>query len=110
MTSRAPSPFSHVVDSQATTPPPTTSTRSGSSRMLVTSRDVHGLASRKPSTGGTVAVLPVATTTAWRASKVRVEPSGSVSSTVFSPARRALPLTTSIPAPLAHFTWLESSW
>ena len=56
VTSRAPSPFSHVDDSQATTPPPTTSTRSGSSRMLVTSREVQGLASRRPATGGTAAV------------------------------------------------------
>jgi hypothetical protein len=75
----------------------------------VTSRLVHGCASRKPGTGGTAAVLPVATTTAWFAVSVRVLPSGVVTSTVLGPASRPCPRTKSTPAFVSHSTWPVSS-
>src|SRR5664279_1233536 len=93
-----PSPCSHVTDSHATTPPPITTTRRGTSCRLVTSRDVHGSASRSPSIGGTDARVPVASTTACRAVSVRVSPAGSVTWTVLSPVSRSRPRTMSMPA------------
>ena len=59
--------------------------------MLVTSRDVHGSASRRPGMSGTVAVVPVASTTACRAIRVRTQPSVPMTSTDFSPASRPWP-------------------
>jgi hypothetical protein len=78
--------------------------------MLVTSREIQGSASRSPGVGGTVAVLPVATTTARRARIVRVAPSADATSTVRGPASRAWPRTTSMPLSAAHFTCEPSSW
>ena len=67
VSSSTPRPSSQHADSQATTPPPMTAIRRGISCMLVTSREVHGSASRSPGMSGTVAVVPVASTTACRA-------------------------------------------
>jgi hypothetical protein len=86
--SSTPSPSSQHADSQATTPPPTTAIRRGISWMLVTSRDVQGNASRSPGMSGTVAVVPVASTTACRAVSVLMNPSALVTSTDFTPANR----------------------
>ena len=105
-----PSPCSQLADSQATTPPPTTATRRGTSCRLVTSREVQGSAARSPGRSGTLAVVPVASTTACRAVMIRVAPSAPVTSTCFGPASRPCPRTTPIPVSLAHCTWYLSSW
>ena len=70
--------------STPTTPPPSTISRSGTSSEVVASRFVHACASARPGIGGTAASLPVAITTARRASSCR--PS---TSTRRSPAIRA---------------------
>ncbi|WP_280510883.1 FAD-dependent oxidoreductase, partial [Nocardia farcinica] len=46
------------------TPPPMIATRPGTSCRLVASREVHGSASRRPGVSGTLAFVPVASTTA----------------------------------------------
>ena len=56
--------------STPTTPPPRIASRSGISFAVVASRLVHGFASRRPSIGGISGALPVATTTARRATSV----------------------------------------
>ena len=86
--SSTPSPCSQVTDSQATTPPPTTTIRRGISCRLVTSREVHGRASASPGTGGIAAELPVSSTTACRAVSTRSVPSGPVTVTSRSPDSR----------------------
>jgi hypothetical protein len=71
---------------------------------VVASRFVHGSASRRPSIGGMSGAVPVATTTALRAT--------SVSSPTFtrrSPSSRPGPRTTVTPRLSSHGTWLESS-
>ena len=60
-----PSACHAVAISQPTTPPPTMSSRPGTSLALVASRGVHGSISRRPSIGGTAATEPVHTATAW---------------------------------------------
>ena len=57
--------------STPTTPPPSTISRSGTSFEVVASRFVQACASASPGIGGTAASLPVATTTARRASSCR---------------------------------------
>ena len=83
-----------------------TATRDGTSCRLVASREVHGSASRNPGVFGTVAVVPVASTTAWRARSLRV-PS---TVTARSPSMTPWPLITVMPAEVAQSTWDESSW
>ena len=58
---------------------------------FVTSRLVHGRASRRPGTGGTAAVVPVASTTAWRAVSICWCRPARSTSTVASPVSRAVP-------------------
>lgn len=110
VTCAAPNPRSQVADSHATTPPPRTTTRRGTSWTLVTSREVHGAASRSPSMGGRAAPDPVARTTACRAVSVRVVPSASSTATAFSPASRPCPRTRVIPVLSSHCTCELSSW
>ncbi len=88
VSSSTPSPFSQVAASHATTPPPQITIRFGMVWMLVTSREVQGLAASKPSMFGIAGDEPVSRTTAWRAVMVRVLPSGLVTSTVFGPSER----------------------
>ena len=109
VTSSAPSPRIACAISQPTTPPPSTISRRGAFSAFVTSRLVHGCASRRPGTGGIVAVVPVASTTAWFAVSVRVSPSGVVTSTVLGPASRPCPRTDATPAPSSHASWPASS-
>jgi hypothetical protein len=109
VTSSAPRPRIACAISQPTTPPPSTISRRGARSALVTSRLVQGWASRRPGIGGTVAVVPVASTTACSAVSVRVPPSGAVTSTAFGPASRPCPRTNSSPAPSSQDTWPASS-
>src|SRR5204863_142939 len=81
--------------STPTTPPPRISRRSGTVLVVVISRFVHGSASRSPSIGGISGSLPVATTTARRATSL-----SSPTATVRSPVIRPLPRTTSTPRSL----------
>ena len=105
----APSPRQAVAISQPTTPPPTISSRPGTSFALVASRGVHGSISRRPGIGGTAASEPVQTATACRAvSRVSV-PSAAVTTTVRSPSSRPAPRIRSMPAWCTHVTWPESS-
>ena len=104
-----PSARQAVAISQPTTPPPTTSSRPGTSLALVASRGVHGSISRSPSTGGTAASEPVQTATACRAVSRRSVPSESVTTTVFSPSSRPAPRTRVMPAPRTHSACPASS-
>ena len=78
-------------------PPPSTSSRRGTSLALVTARLSNGPASRRPGTGGITGMLPVASTIAWAARSRRVVPSTHSTSIVRSPASQPLPRTSSIP-------------
>jgi hypothetical protein len=109
VTSSAPSPRIACAISQPTTPPPSTISRRGAFSAFVTSRLVHGCASRRPGTGGIVAMEPVANTTAWFAVSVRVSPSGVVTSTVLGPASRPWPRTNATPAPSSQASCPASS-
>ena len=68
VTSRAPSRFQAWAISHPTTPPPRTSSRSGTAFALTMSRLSQARTSRRPSIGGTSAEEPVAITTALVAS------------------------------------------
>ena len=96
-----------VASSQPTTPPPSTTSRGGTSFALVPSRLVQGRASRRPGIGGTLAVVPVATTTACRAVS-RSGPSPPSTATALTPVSRPCPRITSTPAPCAQSTWPAS--
>ncbi len=69
-----PSPAYAWAISHATTPPPRTTSRSGTCSALVASMLVQGRASRRPSIGGTAAEVPVASTTACRATSTTGSP------------------------------------
>ena len=84
--------------SQPTGPPPSTTSRPGTSVAPVAPRLSQGLASARPGTGGMDGALPTASTTARRAVRVRRPPSASSTATVRSPASLPLPLTSSIPS------------
>ncbi len=68
---------------------------------VVTSRLSQAATSCRPSTGGSAARVPVATTTAFAARSRRVEPSARVTSTCRSPVSRPFPRTSS--------TWMLST-
>src|SRR5207244_2435923 len=74
----------------------------------VASRLVHGFASRRPGTGGTMGTVPVARVTAWRAESSIVPPPGWSTTTHRSPASLPLPRTRSIPCLSSHRTWPSS--
>ncbi len=93
-----------VAISAPTTPAPMITSRPGISFADAASRLVHGRASRSPAMSGTSALLPVATTTAWRAVSVVVVPATPVTSTVRSPLIRPWPRNRSIPADSSHET------
>ncbi len=78
VTSRAPRRFHACAISTPTTPPPSTSSRAGTSCALVTARLSHGCTSPRPSIGGITADEPVASTTAFVASSSRTVPSDCV--------------------------------
>jgi hypothetical protein len=114
----APNARSHTAASQATTPPPTMATLAGTSCRFVTSREIHGRASRSPGTSGTAAVVPVASTTACLALSTRSPPPEAAPAnpppdpfTVISrsPLTRPRPRTTSMPTDRAHSTCEVSS-
>ncbi len=65
--------------------------RPGISLAVVTSRLSQDVMSRSPSMGGVAARVPVATTTAVRAVRECVPPSGAVTSTVRTPVSRPRP-------------------
>ena len=90
--------------STPTTPPPRIASRAGTSFAVVASRFVHGSASRSPSIGGISGELPVATTTAFRATSV-----SSPATTRRSPSSRPGARTTVTFRCSSHGTWLESS-
>ena len=97
----------HVAASQATTPPPTMTSRSGTSTTPVASRDPQ--ACRSANIGGTTGTEPVASTRATPASTTVLAPPSELTLTVFSPMRRAWPRMTSRPAPVAQSSWEVSS-
>ncbi len=80
-----------VAISAATTEPPTISSRPGACWAEVASRLVHGRAPASPGTSGTMARVPVATTTACRAASTWCSPSGLVTATLRTPYRRPWP-------------------
>jgi hypothetical protein len=90
--------------STPTTPPPRIASRSGTCFAVVASRLVHGFASRRPSIGGISGELPVATTTARRATSV-----SSPVRTLRSPSMRPAPRTTVTPRFSSQGTMCESS-
>lgn len=97
-----------VAISTATTPPPTTISRSGALRALVASLLVQGRTSARPGRSGRAARVPVHTATACRAvSSVRL-PSGPSTRTVRGPVRRPCPRWRSTPTPFSHWTWPSS--
>ena len=74
----------------------------GTSCRLVTSREVHGSASRSPSTGGTAARRAGGQDDGVPGGERAVPPPARSTSTVRSPVSRPVPRTTSMPAPVAH--------
>ena len=86
------------ASSQPTGPPPSTTSRPGTSLAPVAPRLSQGRASARPGTGGIAGALPVASTTARLALRVRRPPPASSTWTVRSPASRPVPLTSSIPS------------
>ena len=88
VTASEPSARSAWAISQPTGPPPITTSRLGTSLTLVASRFVQGFASLSPGISGMSGSLPVASTTAWRASTVLTAPSGAATCTIRPPARR----------------------
>ena len=109
VTSSEPSRRNAWAISTPMAPPPRTTNRRGISLTAVTSRLSHGEASARPSIGGMAGTVPQATTTACRAVSVRVPPpSASSTSTVFGPARRPWPRTSSIPVESSHGVWVRS--
>jgi hypothetical protein len=104
MVTDAPNRLTAWAISTPTAPPPSTSSRRGTSVSPVTSRSVQMPgSSRSPGTSGMKASAPVATTTC-RA--VYVVPS---TTTAPGPASRPDPRMTSMPAPRAHATCPASS-
>jgi hypothetical protein len=78
-----PRPEYAVAISMATTPPPMMASRAGARSAAAASRLVHGAAAAIPVMSGTIALVPVAMTTACRAVSVTGAPSPSlVTSTV----------------------------
>ena len=90
--------------STPTTPPPSTTSDSGTSRADVASREVHTGVSARPSSGGIFGTLPVHTTTAWRA-RYTSPPTVTSRSPVTSPSPRM----TWMFSDSAHLTWPVSS-
>ncbi len=111
----APSPCHAVAISTPTTPPPTTTSRPGTSLALVASRLVHGRTVSTPGKEGTTALLPVHTATACRAVRRVSWPSGPVTVTSLGPVSRPLPRWTAAPIPSSQetcpssFQWEVSS-
>ena len=90
-----------VAISTPTTPPPRTASRAGTCWADVASRLVQGGRSASPSTGGTTAADPVATTTACRAVTC-TGPSSPSTVSERSPVNRACPRSSVIPVPSTH--------
>src|SRR5215472_11948909 len=86
-----PSRLNACAISTPTAPPPSTSSRGGTSLALVAERLSHGRASASPGMGGIIAVLPVASTTALAARSGTMRPSAAWTSTARSPVRRPVP-------------------
>ncbi len=99
-----PSARQAVAISTATTPPPTTASRPGTSCAEVASRLVHTRAPASPGRSGRAARVPVHTATACRAVRVRRPPPGVSTVTRRSPSSRPCPRTRSIPAEASHST------
>ena len=77
--------------------------------VAVASRFVHAPTSARPSIGGITGVVPLASTTAFVAVRLRVpsDPASSTS-TVRSPANRPWPRTSSMPLESSHGVWVSS--
>jgi hypothetical protein len=86
-----PRPRQAVAISTPTPPAPTTANLGGTLLLSIALRLVHGLASATPGRSGTVAVLPVQMTTAWRACSVTAPSSAVVNVTRRAPSSRAWP-------------------
>ena len=92
-----PRPRQAVAISTPTPPAPTTAKRAGTVLLSVALRLVQGAASATPGMSGTVAVLPVHTTTAWRAVRTTSRSSAVATATRRGPSMRAWPRITSTP-------------
>ena len=99
-----PSERNACASSHPTTPPPSTSSRAGTSCVIVASRLVQGSALSSPGTGGRLAVLPVATMTARRASS-----RSSPTRTRRSPSSLPWPRKSAMSRRSSHGSWLLSS-
>ena len=104
-TTSEPSRRQACASSQPTTPPPSTPSRRGTACADVASRLVHVRTESRPGIGGRTGRLPVRDDDGVpRAEHLADRPRRRR-----SPASRARPRTTGIPAPSAHSTWLASS-
>ena len=101
---REPSDDQACAISTPTTPPPRTNSLAGTRFAVVASMFVQGFASARPSTSGIVAELPVATTTALRATSA-YEPT----TTRRSPSSRPCPRTRATPRSSSQGSIEESS-
>ncbi|GAA3073727.1 hypothetical protein GCM10020254_16940 [Streptomyces goshikiensis] len=104
-----PSEAQAVAISQATTPPPMTTSRAGTASAAVASRLVHAPIPSSPGTDGRAASVPGLRTTARRAESVRSPPAAVVTATRRSPASRPWPRTRVMPAPRSQSAWPLSS-
>ena len=107
-TSSLPSRLNAWAISTPTAPPPSTSSRRGTSLVLVAARLSQGRASARPGTGGTNGRLPVASTTARAARSGRMAPSAVSTSTARSPVRRPVPRMNPMPLLSSQRSWPSS--
>lgn len=103
-----PSARNAVAISTATTPPPTTASRSGTCRAAVACRLVHGRTSASPGRSGNAVTVPVHTPTACRAVSFTRSPAGVSTATWRGPFSRPCPRTRSTETDSSHSSWSAS--